>query len=324
MSPDSKADWRPTATLETLVQRAKLLSHLRAHFVVTGAMEVDVPVLAESCVSDLHIDCLKTRVNGRVQYLQSSPEYYMKRLLASGCGSIYYLGKAFRDGEVGPRHNPEFTMLEWYRLGWDECQLMAELAELLSPLIADLHVVTYAYAQVFEGATGIDPHDADLEVVRKYASTLSGGCFAQESRSTCLDLIFSLAVEPTLPNGLVFIHDYPACQSALARVDTNHRGQEIARRFEAFLNRVELANGYYELTDPEEQKNRFLADMALRKSAGKPQPPVDEKLLAALSHGLPGCAGVAMGVDRLLMQLLKLNTLAESMAFAQGVASDGG
>lgn len=323
LSLDRKADWRPTATLETLVQRAKLLSHLRAHFIATGAMEVDVPVLAESCVSDLHIDCLQTSVNDSVQYLQSSPEYYMKRLLAYGCGSIYYLGKAFRDGEVGPRHNPEFTMLEWYRPGWDEHQLMSEVAALLSPLIADLNTVTYSYGQVFEEATGLDPHVADLVAVQEYASDLSGSSFAQESRSTCLDLIFSLAVEPTLQDGLVFVHDYPACQSALARVDTNSGGRQVARRFEAFLNRMELANGYYELTDPVEQKNRFLEDMRLRKSAGKSEPPVDEKLLAALSHGLLGCAGVALGVDRLLMQLLKLDTIAESMPFAQGVMSDG-
>ncbi len=323
MSPDSKVDWRPTATLETLAQRAKLLSHLRAHFDDTGAMEVDVPVLAESCVSEVHIDCLQTRVNGSLQYLQSSPEYYMKRLLASGCGSIFYLGKAFRDGEVGPRHNPEFTMLEWYRPGWDEHQLMTEVAALLSPLIPDLNTVAYSYAQVFEGVTGLDPHAAKLGAVQDYASNLSGGCFAQETRSTCLDLIFSLAVEPTLPDGLVFVHDYPVCQSALARVDSNSDGQQVARRFEAFLNRMELANGYYELTDPVEQESRFLADMAVRKFAGKPQLPMDDKFLAALSHGLPGCAGVALGVDRLLMQLLNLDTIAESMPFAQGVMSDG-
>ncbi|TNF08654.1 MAG: EF-P lysine aminoacylase GenX [Gammaproteobacteria bacterium] len=305
------------------MERAKLLSSIRAHFDASGAMEVDVPVLAETGVSDIHIDCLQTRVNDSVQYLQSSPEYYMKRLLAAGCGSIYYLGKAFRDGELGPRHNPEFTMLEWYRLGWDEHQLMAEVTELLSSLVAGLNVVKYSYTQVFQAATGIDPHGAELEVIQECASTLSGGrCFAQESRSTCLDLIFSLAVEPTLPDGLVLVHDYPACQSALSRVDTNSSGQQIARRFEAFLNRVELANGYFELTDPVEQEQRFLEDMAMRQSQGKPALPVDEKLLAAMSYGLPSCAGVALGVDRLLMQLLKLDSIRESMPFAQGESSD--
>jgi len=238
-------DWQPTATMETLRQRARLLSLIRAFFDGAGALEVDVPVLADTGVTDLHIDCLQTRVNGRVQYLQSSPEYYMKRLLAAGSGSIYFLGRAFRDGESGRRHNHEFTLLEWYRQGWDEHQLMAELASLVTSLEPAWDVEKHRYTDLFKRATGLDPHSAPLADIRDCASSLADTRFHGDERSTCLDLIFSLAVEPSLPQGLVLVHDYPACQAALARLGRDEDGNPVARRFEAFLNRMELANGYF-------------------------------------------------------------------------------
>ena len=309
-------DWQPTATMETLRQRARLLSLIRAFFDGAGALEVDVPVLADTGVTDLHIDCLQTRVNGRVQYLQSSPEYYMKRLLAAGSGSIYFLGRAFRDGESGRRHNPEFTLLEWYRQGWDEHQLMAELASLVTALEPAWGVDKYRYTDLFKRATGLDPHSAPLADIRDCASSLADTTFHGDERSTCLDLIFSLAVEPSLPQGLVLVHDYPACQAALARLGRDEDGNPVARRFEAFLNRMELANGYFELTDPAEQRRRFEADLTLRKAAGKPPVPCDEYLLSALEAGLPPCAGVALGVDRLLMQWLGLGNIRDVLPFA--------
>lgn len=311
-------DWRPTASLEILAQRAQLLAGIRAFFERTGVLEVDVPVLAETGVTDPHIDCVPVVVGGRTQYLQSSPEYYMKRMLAAGSGDIYYLGKAFRDGEAGRRHNPEFTMLEWYRVGWDEHRLMTELVDLVAQLNPGWSVCKKTYAQVFQHAVGLDPHNVPLGQLQERASQLAGCDFSSEGRSTCLDLIFSLVVEPSLPDGLLLVHDYPACQAALARLDKDQAGNLVARRFEAFLNRIELANGYYELTDAREQKSRFDADQALRSALGKSPMPQDDRLLAALSAGLPGCAGVALGVDRLLLQWLGLTDIRQVLPFAFG------
>lgn len=309
------AHWRPTATLETLHHRAKTLAQIRQFFEVRDVLEVDVPVLSETGVTDLHIDCLQTQVGGVIQYLQSSPEYFMKRLLASGSGSIYSLGKAFRDGELGRRHHPEFTMLEWYRTSWDECQLIEEVTLLLQELGLDCDVQTLMYGDIFEQVVGLNPHTVPLAQLQQKASSIADDDFSNESRSTCFDLIFSLSVEPQLPDGLVFIRNYPACQAALARLGKDEAGNTIARRFEAFLNGVELANGYYELIDPVEQKSRFDADLALRQAEGKSAMSVDTQLLAAMDSGLPRCAGVALGVDRLLMQLLNIDDISHVMPF---------
>tara|TARA_R110001592_G_scaffold321037_1_gene599438 strand:+ start:184132 stop:185097 length:966 start_codon:yes stop_codon:yes gene_type:complete len=310
-------NWQPTATLETLRCRAELLSGIRGFFKDRDVMEVDVPVMAETGVTDLHIDCIPAQVGGDIQYLQSSPEYFMKRLLASGSGSIYSLGKAFRDGESGRRHHPEFTLLEWYRLGWDEYQLMAEVAELIKTLGLECPSQVMKYTDIFEQTVGLNPHQAFLGDLQQLAADIAGRDFSTESRSTCLDLIFSFAVEPDLPKGLVFIHEYPACQSALARLGKDGEGNTIARRFEAYLNGMELANGYYELTDTVEQKSRFDADAALRQAGGKRHMPLDQHFLSAVTSGLPDCAGVALGIDRLLMQLLNIDQISQVMPFGQ-------
>lgn len=311
------AHWQPTASLETLRFRAELLSGIRQFFNDRSVMEVEVPVLAEAGVTDLHIDCIQTQVGGDVQYLQSSPEYFMKRMLASGIGSIYSMGKVFREGELGRRHNPEFTLLEWYRLEWDEYQLMEEVAGLIKSLGLECPHRVMTYKDIFEQVTGLNPHQASIMNIQRLASDSAGRDFSAESRSTCLDLIFSFVVEPQLPECLVFIHDYPACQSALARLGKDNEDNTIARRFEAYLNGMELANGYYELVDVVEQKSRFDADMALRKAAGKRVMSMDSNLLAAMTSGLPVCAGVALGVDRLLMQMLDLAEISQVMSFGQ-------
>ncbi len=308
--------WRPVASLETLRARATLLADIRQFFSERDVLEVEVPVLAETTATDLHIDSFSVDGGGVQGFLQTSPEFFMKRLLAAGSGAIYSLGKVFRAGEQGRRHNIEFTLLEWYRPGWDAGQLMAEVAELVVGLMSgDMPVSYLDYGQQFEINAGLNPHLADLSQIQSLASRLSGANFGDQGRATCLDLIFSLRVEPSLPDGLVFINDFPACQAALARLEKNADGTLVARRFEAFLNRVELANGYFELTDSVEQRSRFLADNALRKAAGKSELPVDKKLLAALAAGMPSAAGVALGVDRLLMQKLGINDIAGVLAF---------
>ncbi|MCV6605720.1 MAG: EF-P lysine aminoacylase EpmA [Porticoccaceae bacterium] len=308
--------WQPSASIDTLHRRARLLAQIRAFFAQRNVCEVDVPVLGASTVTDLHIDSIAANCSSTEYFLQTSPEYFMKRLLAAGSGDIYCLGKAFRNGETGRRHNPEFTLLEWYRVGWDEHCLMDEVAELLVDLLPQTVAVSkITYGKLFQRHTGLNPHTAELQRLQKLAADITGNEHFAEPRSTCLDVIFSLAVEPELPDGLVLVHDYPQCQAALAQVDEDSSGQPVARRFEGFLNRMELANGYFELTSAEVQKERFESDRQQRRNAGKVDRHGDEKLLAALQSGMPTCAGVALGVDRLLMQLLGEENIAGVMAF---------
>lgn len=304
-----------------LQARAELLSTLRQFFFQRSVMEVDVPVLARSSVTDINIESIPANIYSESGYLQTSPEYFMKRLLSQGAGDIFCLGKAFRNGEQGCRHNPEFSLLEWYRCGWDEHQLMDEIAELMSLVFAarssqPLAITKRTYADCFSEILGIDPHGADLVELQEKAVAASSDSWTGESRANCLDLLFSQLVEPQLPPGLVFVYDYPACQSALAQLHNDTQGRQVSRRFEVFLNGLELANGYFELTDRAEQQQRFDGDNAQRIEASKPQIPMDRHLLAALDHGMPSCAGVAMGVDRLLMQLEGADSITQVMPFS--------
>jgi lysyl-tRNA synthetase class 2 len=313
--------WQPGIDPSSLRYRSELLQSLRSFFQQRQVIEVDVPVLARSTVTDINIESIISKVSGDSGCLQTSPEYFMKRLLAAGSGDIFCLGKAFRDAESGRRHNPEFTLLEWYRCGWDEHQLMAEVAELISQLAnvgadSQLAVTKLSYGECFKSVFGVDPHSVELAVLQKMAVDVSSESWAQESRANCLDLLFSLSVEPQLPNGLVFIYDYPACQAALAQLHLNVQGQSVSRRFEAFFNSMELANGYMELTDAAQQRQRFEKEVEQRSAQNKPAVVIDEKLMAALDSGLPPCAGVALGVDRLLMQLLGTDSIDQVMAFS--------
>lgn len=315
---DPVTDWKPTASITTLQKRAELLKRIRSFFDARGVMEVDTPMLGIAGVTDLHIDNIEATVCGETRLLQSSPEYFMKRLLAAGSGPIYSLGKVFRDGEHGPRHNPEFTLLEWYRPGWDEYRLIDEIDTLVRELCPTLPAATVLeYGDLFESVTGRDPHDAPLAQLQAAAGQVCEGDWSGEPRTACLDALFSLEVEPRMPTGLVFVTHYPACQSALAQLATDQRGRTVARRFEVFLDRMELGNGYFELTDADEQQRRFRQDIALRQAAGKPDRAPDTKLLAALASGLPACAGVAIGFDRLVMKLCGASHIAGVLPFVE-------
>jgi lysyl-tRNA synthetase class 2 len=293
---------------------------LRGFFAQRSLMEVDTPILAKTSVTDININSIEARVNNTQSYLQTSPEYFMKRLLAAGIGDIYYLGKVFRDGEQGPRHNPEFTLLEWYRLNWDEYQLMGEVAELITHLYqsqdqVEPQISNLSYAECFSGVFSIDPHSCQLEELQALAVDIGAESWAEETRANCLDLLFSERVEPHLPSGLVFVYDYPACQAALAQTKLCDDGTLVSRRFEAFLNRMELANGYFELTDAAQQRQRFETDNSIRSIMHKKQMPLDNNLHQAMQAGLPSCAGVALGVDRLLMQLYGIKSIDKVLAF---------
>lgn len=305
----------PIEIEQILLERANLYKRIRSFFDARGVIEVDVPVLGCRTVSDVYLEPLTTDVCGQQRFLQTSPEYFMKRLLAQGVGSIYYLGKAFRADEVGARHSPEFAMLEWYMLGFDDQTLIRQITDLLLELSPGLNCSVVAYESCFQSAFGCSAHSATLlqlqDLVAKH-TTYHG---MLTSRSECLDLLFSVCIEPTLVSGAYFVYDFPAEQAALARLDENEHGQRVAKRFELYWNGLELANGYWELTDPQEQCERFQRDLHERRLTGKPVPQLDEAFLKALDSGLPDCAGVALGVDRLLMSLLGVDNISSVMAF---------
>jgi len=307
--------WQPTATLTTIKARAQLYKTIRQFFEARDVLEVETPILGKAATVDPFIDSLHTRVMGELRFLQTSPEFFMKRLLAAGTGSIYSLGKVFRQGEQGHKHHPEFTLLEWYRVAWDEQQLIDEVATLFLQLIPTLDVTKLSYRECFEKALGFDPHSASDEELKKTVLDNIDCDLNNEPRNTWLDLLMTHCVEPTLPKGLVFIYDYPATQAALAKIDKNNNSQLVAKRFEAYINRLEIANGYFELTDAVEQENRFIQDQSYKKKNQNNFLPYDKQLVAALKNGMPVCAGVAVGVDRLLMVMCGINTIQEVIAF---------
>lgn len=304
--------------------RARMLDRIRAFFAVAGVLEVDTPALSAAATTDPNIASFATCFNGPgggPRYLHTSPELPMKRLLAAGSGPIYQLCKVFRDGEAGRRHNPEFTMLEWYRPGWNHLALMEEVEGLLRAALGaerELPAAEYlSYREVFLDIVGVDPLSADARELRRVALDLGiDPPSAMQSRDAWLDLLMSHHVEPRLPR-FTFIYDYPASQAALARV----RDDEfpVAERFEVYLDGVELANGFHELVDAGEQRARFEQDNGKRVGMGLPEMPVDERFLAALSAGMPASAGVALGIERLLMYAAAVNDIRAVIAFPEPI-----
>ncbi|MDR5868194.1 EF-P lysine aminoacylase EpmA [Halomonas koreensis] len=317
-------DWRPTAEIATLRERARLLGEVRAFFAERGVLEVETPVLGHGGSTDMHLAslaCEATTPAGRERlWLQTSPEFHMKRLLAEGSGPIYQIARSFRDGEVGARHNLEFTMLEWYRPGLDLDGLIEETGTLIRRILpADPGPVRRRrYRELFREHLELDPFTEPLDVLRRLAGERGGLDMAEAERDDCLDLLISLVIEPHLGrDGIDVVVDYPASQAALAR---RHRdpedGEWVASRFEIYRQGLELANGYDELTDAAEQRERFAEDNAARRAAGLPEVDVDSRLLAALEAGMPAGSGVALGLDRLFQLALGKDSVAEVMAFA--------
>ncbi|MFW2422785.1 MAG: EF-P lysine aminoacylase EpmA [Porticoccaceae bacterium] len=306
--------WQPGASMAVLRQRAALFASIRQFFASRKVLEVDTPLLSGCFGSDPCIEPIVASINGGVGYLQSSPEFFLKRLLAAGSGDIYSLGRAFRNEESGRRHNPEFTLLEWYRCGWDEYQLMDEVEELVTVLLDAAPAKRVTYAELFENAIGLNPHTATLEQL--YHCARQCGEWVACARAATLDLLFAERVEPTLPAGLVFICDFPSSHSALAQIQRRPDGETVARRFELYCDGIELANGYLELADANEQQYRFNQELEQRRSSQLPIAPLDHALLAALDHGMPDCAGVALGVDRLLMAQLGVGDIDSVQPFS--------
>ncbi|MFU8797905.1 MAG: elongation factor P--(R)-beta-lysine ligase [Gammaproteobacteria bacterium] len=305
MSRVLKNNWQPTAPFSNLILRAKILAKIRQFFSDRGVWEVDTPLLSTATVTDPHLHSLVTT---KTLYLQTSPEFAMKRLLCAGSGAIYQICKAFRDDEQGYQHNPEFTMLEWYRPGFDLQDLIQETDELLQHILQTPPAEKLTYQEAFEKYLGINPHTIDLSELKQLAQNTIG---FSDDRDSLLQLLMSRHIEPHLT--CTFIYDFPASQAALARIRLGD--SPVAERVEVYINGMELANGFYELSDPNEQKKRFLKDIKQRKILGYPAVPYDENLIAALTHGLPDCSGIALGVDRLVMIAAKTKNIADVVSF---------
>lgn len=304
------AAWQPSASLGAIRARADLLGAIRGYFAGVGVMEVETPLCAGAPGTDPALETLTTRYTGPghpqglTLYLQTSPEYAMKRLLAAGSGPIYQICKAFRDGESGRRHNPEFTLLEWYQPGFDHFRLMEEVAALVKVCLntPGLDVESVSYQALFAREFNIDTLAATVDelvaVARQRIPSAADLDLAE--RDAWLDLLMTSVIEPRLGQGrLTFVYDYPASQAALAKL--NESDPRVAARFELYFRGVELANGFHELSDATEQRKRFRTDNQTRLARGQAALPVDERFLSALQAGLPDCAGVALGLDRLLM-----------------------
>lgn len=311
-----------SALLQALRQRAALNAMVRRFFAEREVLEVETPILSAAGNTEPNIDSFHTDFSGhrdagaRRRWLRTSPEFPLKRLLAAGVGDCYELGRVFRNGEAGGRHNPEFTMLEWYRVGWDHHRLIDETASLVQQAlalvgrVATLQVIDYR--TLYVQRIGVDPFEASIAELRLPLAGIQIDA-AGLGRDDWLDLLMTHCIQPHFEDTVMtVVHDWPASQAALARIraDTPPR----AERFELYLGPVELANGYHELGDAQEQRARFEADHARRQARGDVLPPLDEALLAALP-AMPACAGVAVGVDRLLMAMGRTARIADVLAF---------
>lgn len=310
--------------LAALRRRAELYAAIRAFFAVRGVLEVETPILSEAGNTDPNIESFRTAFSGRSdapsneRWLRTSPEFPLKRLLAEGVGDCYELGRVFRNGEAGRRHNPEFTMLEWYRVGSDQHALADEVAALIVRALALVgrmpRIETTTYRALYLRVLSIDPFTASLDALRAPLQPFRIDA-GDLSRDDWLDLLMTHCLQPTFdPDTILVIHDYPATQCALARI-RGDGADAVAERFEVYLGDAELANGYHELTDAAEQRARFYRDAERRGARGQRAVAVDERLLAALAQGLPDCAGVALGVERLLMQMHGASDIADVLAF---------
>ncbi len=314
--------WQPGAEVATLRRRAALLQAARAFFHERGVMEVETPVVLSHTVTDVQIPSLRLDAASGARWLQTSPEYPMKRLLAAGSGDIFQICRVFRAGEIGRLHNPEFTMIEWYRLGMDLPGLMAETAALAATLLAAGGYPAgpaeqLSYAQAFQQALDCDPLTASRAQLAALAAR-HGLVESSITTATCdelLEFLLATCVGPALGHGrLTSLHHFPASQAALAQLDASD--PRTALRFELYAQGVELANGYVELANAGEQRARFIADQAERRRRGLIEPAMDERLIAALHAGLPACAGVALGFDRVAMLALHAASIADVMAFS--------
>ena len=316
-------EWKPSAAFDALRLRARLYASIRTFFAERDVLEVETPVLSQAGNTDPNIASFSLQFSGRTdgaprtRWLRTSPEYPLKRLLAAGLGDCYELGRVFRDGEAGGRHNPEFTMLEWYRVGWDHDRLIDEVAVLVQSAMAlvgrVVAVQRASFRELYLQRLQVDPFTADATTLRAALGDIDIDPHGLV-RDDWLDLLMTHRLQPAFePDRLLAVYDYPASQCALARIRADQ--PPVAERFEIYLGPLELANGYHELGDAGEQRARFGRDLDIRRGRGTGMPPLDERFLTALHAGLPDCAGVALGIDRLLMAMTGSERIADVLAF---------
>lgn len=313
-------NWQPTASINVLHSRARLNRRIREFFFCRDVLEVETPLLCETTATDPYVRSFAVSTGQHVCYLQTSPEFSMKRLLAAGSGPIYQLCKAFRREDTGRLHNPEFTILEWYRPGWTLDQLIEEVENLVLDVAAEFGATfqpfpRFTYAQVFQKVLGLNPHICRDEDLLAVAKNNIDGDFDSLDRNGLLDLLMSHLVEPSLPDSGAFVLEFPASQSALSCKKQLPDGAWVAQRAELYIGGMEIANGYQELVDPEEQAERFHCDILRRRVAGFDEIPFPEDLVEALKSGIPESAGVALGVDRIFMAVVGISQIKSAMAF---------
>ncbi|WP_439239766.1 MULTISPECIES: elongation factor P--(R)-beta-lysine ligase [unclassified Lonepinella] len=316
----TETQWQPTAPIKNLLARAKIMAEIRRFFSERGVLEVETPILSEFGVTDVHLSTFSTEftapfnAQSKTLWLNTSPEYHMKRLLAAGSGAIFQLCHVFRNEEAGQRHNPEFTMLEWYRPFFDMYRLINEVDDLLQNILDCEPAESLSYQFVFQEYVGLDPLSASKAELVNKAKQHHFICDETEERDTLLQFLFSEVVEPKIGQDRpVAIYHFPASQAALAQISSeDHR---VAERFEFYYKGLELANGFHELTDAHEQANRFEQDNQLRQKLGLPTRAIDTRLLAALQAGMPNTSGVALGVDRLIMIALGAERIEQVLSF---------
>ena len=319
--------WQPTLTWGNAQKRANILQEIRQFFAERNVVEVETPALSQGTVTDVYLDALTCKYNFLADssseqsadlFLQTSPEFHMKRLLASGYGCIYQIAKAFRHEESGRYHNPEFTMLEWYRIGFDQFDLMSEVAELLQAVLGGDKALFTSYQGIFIKIVSVDPltatFDELVEVLNKY-NKAADWLIKMNDADLLLQFIFTEIIEPTIGvNEPHFIYDFPVAQASLAKRSIDD--PRVAQRFECYFKGIELVNGFNELTDADEQAVRFEEDNAKRAVQGLSVKPIDKNFIDALTHGLPQCSGVALGIDRLVMLALDIKEISEVQSFS--------
>ncbi|MCU4350669.1 EF-P lysine aminoacylase EpmA [Acinetobacter ursingii] len=320
--------YQPTCSIEALKARAKLYQTIRTFFAERDVLEVETPIISQAGVTDVHLASVRAlrHIQGeeRIQYLQTSPEFAMKRLLASGSGPIYQICKVFRDEEHGRKHNSEFTMLEWYRPEFDLKDLMHETADLLHSCLHhrfdEIRPMILSYKHAFQDRLDINPLQASLQQLKDTARRVGLTLDLGDDRLAYMDLLFSHFVEPSLGfDTPVFLTDFPPEMASLAKVRIDEDGEQVAARFEVYIEGLELANAYDELLDAQTLRQRFEADNLERKQQGLAEMPLDEHLLAALQY-MPVCSGIALGIDRLLMIATEIMRIDQVIAFPATIA----
>jgi lysyl-tRNA synthetase class 2 len=310
--------WKPCSDNKILRQRSEYIGKIRQFFNTREILEVETPCLAKDTVTDPYIDAINVNTQYGKKFLQTSPEYFMKRLLANGSDSIFQICKCFRDDPISERHNPEFTMLEWYHEVITYKELMIEISELIISLAPDYKFEYYSYLEIFKSRLNINPLNITDTELKEFTLNKIGCIQGLENpnRIESLDLLFSYFIEPTLneKNVATFIYNYPIEQAALAK-QTKEQGHQVAERFELFMNGIEIANGYGECLDPDVLLQRFNEDNDIRKTLNKLETSIDEEFISAHRHGLKSCSGVALGLDRLLMVLMGINSIDKVISF---------